>query len=125
MPSPTCRSPKIEVATGGYTLTAGALTEDVTAASEVVLALRSRRGSSAVAPTYGSRLHTIRKLDKRSKGLARFHAIEALQFLVDRGAIRFLTVVVTRLTSGLRIVVSYRDRGGQPRTVDYTYRVTG
>lgn len=118
-----CRAPKIDVSTGDYSLTNGVVDEDVTAASQAILALRTRRGSSSIAPWFGSRLHTIRKLDKRTKRLAEFYGVEALAFLVQRGVMRELKVTAT-VTTGIRLLISYRDRGGQRRTIDYTHSVT-
>lgn len=117
------RAPKISVATGDYSLVRGVIDEDVSAASQAVLALRSRRGSGAVASWFGSRLHTIRKLTRAAKPLAEMYAREALQFLVDRGAVRDLVVIAT-VSGGIRLLITYRDRGGQRRTIDYTHSVT-
>ncbi len=121
----TCRAPKIDVATGEYSIANGALVEDMTAASEVILALRSRRGSSAIAPWYGSRLHTIKKLTKAAPKLADFFAREAVQFLIDRGVLRDLRVASRISGRALVVVVSYRDRSGKAQTITYTHRVIG
>lgn len=121
----TCRAPAIDVATGDYSIESGELAEDTTAASEVVLALRSRKESSSIAPWYGSRLHTITKLTRAAVKLAEFYGLEALQFLVDRGAIRDLKVAPKIEGRALKILVSYRDRSGKPRSVTYTHRVLG
>lgn len=119
-----CRAPKISVATGDYALERGELVEDLTAASEVILALRSKRGSSPIAPWYGSRLSTIQKLTKAAPALARFHAREALQFLIDRGALRGLDVKASVVGKSLRIVVSYTDLAGKRQDIPYTHSVT-
>lgn len=119
-----CRAARIDVATGDYTLLHGEYVEDLTSASEVILTLRSKRGSSAIAPWIGSRLHTIRKVDKRSRRLAEFYAKEALQYLVDRGALRDLRPVGSIVNGGISLVVNYTDRAGQRRSISYTHSVT-
>ena len=121
----TCRSPKIDVSTGDYSIVLGELAEDLTAASEVILALRSKRGSSAAASWFGSRLHTITKLTKVAPKLAEAYAREALQYLVDRGAVRDLVIVATRVGRQLDLAVGYRDRTGTQQNVKYTHRMTG
>lgn len=125
MPNTTCRSPKINVATGDYSIADGQLEEDTTAASEVILVLRSRRGSSPVATWYGSRIHTITKLTRAARKLSEFYAREALQFLLDRGVIRDLTTTAKIEGRALVLVVAYRDRTGKPRSVTYEHRVLG
>lgn len=120
-----CRAPKIDAQTGEYALQKGGLVEDTTVASEVILALRSKRGSGAAAPWFGSRFHTIRKLTKASPALARAYGREAVQHIVDRGDMRDLEVTAEIVGNvRLRIVVAYRDRLGQRRTVSYTHSVS-
>lgn len=60
--------------TGDYAVLAGGLQGDATIASKVVLALRTRRGSSAVNGQFGSLLHLVSSADeagaRQAKGIA-------------------------------------------------------
>lgn len=120
-----CRAPKIDAQTGEYALQSGGLVEDTTVASEVILALRSRRGSGAAAPWFGSRFHTIRKLTKATPALARAYGREAVQHIVDRGDMRDLEVFA-EIVGGKRLAVTvgYTDRLGQRRSIPYTHAVS-
>lgn len=116
----------IDPQTGDYVVERGAPRSDATVASEVVLALRTRRGSAGAAPEFGSRLHTIRKLTPATRGLAAVYAREAIQHLIDRGEVRDPSFIVT-IDEGqhaLRVVVSYRNAARRAQTVPVTVPIT-
>lgn len=110
--------------TGDVTLERGSPKADDTLASSVVLRLRMRRGSCPVNRRLGSRLHTIDRISPQSERLAADYAREALADLVERGDMSDLAVKTSlpgRNAIGLDI--SFRDRSGRARSVNYTHRV--
>lgn len=116
----------IDPQTGDYVITNGAPRSDATVASEVVLALRSRRGSAGAAPEFGSRLHTIRKLTATSRALAAVYAREAIQHLIDRGEVRnpSFDVTLDDDANALRVVVSYTNAARRSQSVPVTVPIT-
>lgn len=121
----TCRSPYIDPTTGDYQLVNGERREDLSPTSEVVLALRTKRGSSAIAPWFGSRLHQIRKINGATKRLAEAYAREALQHLVDRGVLPGLTITAVVGKTSVALTITYRNARGVPVSIPYTHAVTG
>lgn len=114
------RSRYLTASGGDYVLERGAPRPDVTVASDVVLALRTRRGSAAGAPGFGSRLRTLRKLTPAARRLAESYALEAIQHLVDRGEVRGPRFEISIAGPAMRMVVTYRSAAGQPQSVPVT-----
>ena len=90
-----------------------------------MLALRTRRGSCPLAPTFGSRLHEIRKLSPRSDRLAESYAREAIEHLVASREVRALDVEASVRGSALLIVLSYTTRAGERPSLPYLHLVEG
>lgn len=80
MPS-AARHRYIDPETGDYVVTGGGLKADSGISSKIVLALRMRKGSSALFPTFGSRLHEVKKADESGRRLCEKHAFAALTHL--------------------------------------------
>lgn len=116
------RSRYIDPSTGDYVLLRGSPRPDATVASDVVLALRTRRGSAGAAPLFGSRLHTITKLTPASSRLAEVYAREAIQHLIDRGEVRSPTFTVEVLPAAfaLLVTVSYVNAARRAQSVPVT-----
>jgi phage gp46-like protein len=120
------RSRYIDPETGDYILANGAPTEDTTVASEVVLAIRSRRGSAGATPEFGSRLHTIKKLVPGADRLAMAYAREAIQHLIDRGEVvsPSFKVELDEAHQALLVTVTYTNRAQRAETVPVTVPIT-
>lgn len=112
------RARYINPATGDYSVESGGFSGDDTMASRIGLALRTRKGSSAAAPWFGSRLHLVKTADQRGALLVQKYAIEALAHLED--SVDELTVVASVVAPGrIDAVVSWR-RGASSGTTTYT-----
>lgn len=109
------RSRYIDVATGDYTIEHGAPIEDATVASEVVLALRSKRREG-----FGSRLHTIRKVVPSARRLAEVYAREAIQHLIDRGEVRSPVFTATIDGTAIGVTVAYTNAAHRQQAVSVT-----
>lgn len=109
------QSRHISSTTGDYTMLNGAPKGDLTVASELVLALRTRQGSCGADPSFGSRLHTITKLTPTNERRAHVYAREAIRYLIDRGDIRNVAfgVEMDESTFSLCVTISYQDRSGR------------
>lgn len=117
----------IDPLTGDYVVENGGPRGDSSMASQVVLRLRTRRGSCVVMPTLGSRLHLITRRVPGADRLAAAYVREALDDLVERRSIRDLKVTVESVSSGggaaLLITVSFRDTSADQRSVRYLHRL--
>lgn len=104
----------IDPASGEFTIERGVPRSDETVASDVILALRSRRGYCAGDPDFGSRLHTIKKLTPSARRLAEAYVLEAIRHLIDRGEVR--SPKVTAAVQGTRIeyTLTYRNAANAP-----------
>lgn len=112
-------------ASGEYELKQGAPKGDPTVASEVVLALRTKRGSAGAAPEFGSRLHTITKLSASAKRLAQSYAREAIEHLIERGEVvrPSFSVEMDESRYALLVTVSYTNRAQRRETVPVTVAI--
>ncbi|MCC7542349.1 MAG: hypothetical protein IT379_39390 [Deltaproteobacteria bacterium] len=108
-----------------FVLEHGAPKGDPTLATDVLRRIATRRGSIPTLTTFGSRLHTIRKLGRGVERQAAHYIREALADLVASRRIRDLASKATadRSRGALLVEASFRDRGGSTQTVRYTHRV--
>lgn len=91
---------------GDYQVSAGGMRGDDGFTSKAVLALRTRLGSMAAFPEFGSRLHEIRTVDERGRKMAEKRAAQALIHLVD--SVENLTVQARIESKNIIIYVSGR-----------------
>lgn len=111
--------------TGDYVVESGGPRGDTTRASQVLLRLRMHRGSCAVMPTLGSRLHMIRKATPGAARLATSYVFEALDDLIRARLIREVDVTVDIVSvpgagAALAINVSFLDTSSDQRSVAFT-----
>lgn len=115
----------VDAVTRDYVLTGGRLKQDDGFTSKVVLALATRLGSAQAFPTFGSRLHEVKRADEQGRKLAERHAENALAHLTSE--VKELKVVAS-LPEGqkgvIAIVVSGK-RGTEVVRADYTATVKG
>ena len=71
----------IDATTRDYVVEDGSLKQDEGFTSKVILALATRLGSAQAYPTFGSRLHEVKRADERGRRLAEKHAERALAHL--------------------------------------------
>lgn len=96
--------------TGDYVVESRSFKRDLTAASSVVLALRTPRGSAAQDATFGSRVSTVRKNFRGAAALAAKYALEAVDHLRQQGKILSPTALGTELSPTQALIeVSYTD----------------
>lgn len=106
--------------TRDYVAEGGALKQDDGFTSKVVLALSTKLGSAEAVPTFGSRLHEIRRADEQGKKLAESHALRALSHLTKD--IQDLAVVATlsnKTPNRIDLAITGK-KGLQALRVDYT-----
>jgi len=117
----------IEPLTGDYVVERGGPRSDSTRASQVLLRLRMKRGTCAVRPQLGSRLHTIRKATAGAARLADGYALESLDDLIRSEAIRNVRVTSTVYVqpAAIGIEVAFEDSSSETRTVTYTSQIGG
>lgn len=126
------RQRRIDPTTMDYVLTSGEPELDPSAASEVVLRLATSRGSVPLPglESFGSRLRTIDRNAAGSDRRAVAFALEALQPMVDRGAIRSLEVAATvqserGVGAALLLEVTWRDASGSQDGLQFSLPVGG
>lgn len=113
----------ISPTTRDYVVTGGGFQGDSGVASKVYLALATKRGSSAVYPEFGSRLHLVRKADERGRREAIAYATEALTHLAGEVSdLEVSATVSTDRVGAIELEVAYR-LGDVPQRVPYTQRV--
>lgn len=112
------KSRYISPSTGRYVVSAGGYQEDSSVASKVVLALRTRRGTAAVYPTFGSRLHEIRKADESGRRSAEKFARQALIHLARQ--VESLDVEAQLLGKGIIGITVSAKQNGRVVVVSYT-----
>jgi len=118
----------LDPTTGGYTLTAGALTPDPARglANAVYLRLMTPLGSYWADAALGSRLHElVRQKDLARVGiLAKSYAETALQPLLDDGRAQAIAVETEQQHDGwLRLAVRVTDAGGREHLFNHHVRV--
>lgn len=113
----------ISPTTRDYVVTGGGFRADDGIVSKVYLALATRRGSCAVYPEFGSRLHLVRKADERGRREAIAYATEALTHLAGEVNDLEVTATVSSARVGaIELEVAYRLGDVQQR-VPFTQRV--
>jgi phage gp46-like protein len=80
----------VDPKTRDYVVEGGALKQDDGFTSKVVLALATKLGSAHAFPTFGSRIHEVKRADEQGRKLAERHAMRALAHLTSE--IRELSV---------------------------------
>ena len=127
MPIPAASRRWLDPATRDYVVERGGPRPDATRASKVLLRLTTRRGSCAVAPTLGSRLHLIRRDGPGVTQRAEAYALEAVDDLVKRREIREVTaradVTGPPGNRAIEVVVFFREGASDPRSVRTTHRI--
>lgn len=118
---------KKRTVTGEVVLVNGRFAEDEAFSTELVSRLRTRRGSVIPLPTYGSRLHTIKKATSDAAALAEKYCDIAVRPMIDQGKIRSATfsATITRTYPGAYLLIEcvYRDRQGRRQTLEYNHRL--
>lgn len=107
----------IDPKTGDYAIVNGNPKEDTGIASKIVLALKTRKGSSAVNPTFGSRFHEIRKIDGSTPRRVETMAKLALVHLKDE--IKALKVTANVEGGRIDLYLEYQDRSGNKNDLRY------
>lgn len=127
MAIPAAQRRWLDPSTRDYVVERGGPRADATRASKVLLRMTMKRGSCAVAPTLGSRLHTIRRESVGVIQRAEAYALECVEDLVRRHEIRDVTAAaqVVRSSSGasLDVELAFLDTAGDPRSVRVSQRV--
>ena len=115
----------VDAVTRDYVLTGGRLKQDDGFTSKVVLALGTRLGSAQAFPTFGSRLHEVKRADEQGRKLAERHAENALAHLTSE--VKELKVVATLSTErpGAILITVSGKRGTEVVRANYTATVTG
>lgn len=127
MPIPAAARRWLDPTTRDYVIERGGPRADETRASKVLLRLTMRRGSCAVAPTLGSRLHLIQRDGPGVVQRAEAYAREAVRDLEQRQEIR--DVAASAVVSGPRgnraieVTLSFREGASDPRTVRTSHRI--
>lgn len=110
----------IDPKTRDYVVEGGQLKQDDGFTSEVVLALATRLGSALALPTFGSRLHEIKRADERGRRLAEKHAMKALAHLERKVQdLRIEAALPKDKLGAITLTVTGR-RGADELSVDYT-----
>lgn len=111
---------------GDPVLSRGRFVEDDGVASEFVSRIRTKRGSVLVQPTFGSRLHEIKKMTGDAKTLAQKYIELAVAPMIRQRKIRSLVLTVTVIrgvNSYLGIEAEFTNRFGRKQTVSYNHRL--
>lgn len=110
------RTRYIDPATGDYVLDGASLKTDRTAASSVVLAVRTSRGSAAAAAWFGNRTRReVRKATANSADLGAKYSAEAVAHLVESRRIANVKPKGTADGTVLVVELAYLDNGtGRP-----------
>jgi phage gp46-like protein len=110
----------LDPSTRDYVAEGGRLKQDEGFTSKVVLALSTRLGSAQAYPTFGSRLHEIKRADEQGRQLAEKHALRALSHLTSEIRELHATATLPERTPGrIELTISGR-RGRETVRVDYT-----
>lgn len=113
----------LDPGTGDYNVVNGGPENDESHVSQVMLALRMRKGSFLPDPRIGSLLHEIRALDSQAPRKAERLVKLALRYLIERRAIFNVRVTAEVVGNKLPIDVHFKDPGGRPRHAPYTHKV--
>jgi phage gp46-like protein len=119
----------IDPKTRDYVVERGGPRSDSTRAAKVYLRLATRRGTCAVNPGLGSRLHLIKRTARGVTQRAEAYALECVEDMIRAREIREVTAaaVVVRDETGasLDTTLSFRDTAGDPRSVRFQQRMVG
>ena len=110
----------IDAETGDYVVERGVLKEDDGFTSEVALALRTRLGSCLVLPSFGSRLHEVKRADEQGRRLSEKHAINALAHLTRKVDNLTVSAALSVDRPGAIELVVAGKRGQQALSAKYT-----
>lgn len=114
------RSRYISPSTGEYEVSSGDFREDVTLLPSIVLALRTKKGSCAIAPWLGSKLHEVRHVRVNAKATIDRHVRDALAHLAPQ--MRSLTVVVSIVSpTRIHVEVGWKNRADDRPAIPYTH----
>lgn len=131
MPIPGAARRWIDPETRDYVVERGGPRGDSTRAAKVYIQLATRRGSCAVNPKLGSRLHLITRTGRGVVQRAEAYALECVEDMVRAREIRDVTAVaeVVRDATGvgarLDTTLSFYDSASDPRSVRITQRMVG
>lgn len=115
---------KIDAQTGDYTIQDGEFVESTGIESQVVIRLRTPRGSFIPNPDFGNRLYTLRKAGTDLQRRVPAFVAEALQDLVDRGSIRNVVTDEVSVSGGrISYRVTYEDTSGTRNVVNLSTSV--
>lgn len=119
----------IDPITRDYVVERGGPRTDSTRAAKVYLRLATRRGSCAVNPSLGSRLHLITRSGRGVIQRAEAYALECVEDMVRAKEIRNVvaTAVEVRDPGGasLDTTLSFLDSASDPRSVKVSQRMVG
>jgi|GEM_PF-4607041 len=113
----------IDPETGDYVVEGGRIVDDSSHTSQVLLAVRMKRGTCAVDRRFGSELFKIKKLDTRAPRRAQQSVTAALGHLTSRKVIQKLRVTPTVEGDALAVPIDFEDQDGTPRRAPYTHQV--
>lgn len=114
------RSRYISPMSGDYEMVSGNFRADDTLIPSIALALRTRKGSCAVAPWLGSHLFEIRTLRGNVAAQVERHVRDALAHLAPQ--MKKLAVAVTVIRpSQIHIEINYTSRADSRPALPYTH----
>lgn len=113
----------IDPTTRDYVVQDGDLRQDDGFASKVVLALGTRLGTCQVLPSFGSRLHEIKRADELGRKLAEKRARSALAHLESEVDELTVTAALNAKAPGLIDITVTGKRGANTTSAVYTSRV--
>lgn len=120
MPAMATRSRYISPSTGEYEVDGGNFREDTTLLPSIVLALRTRKGSCAIAPWLGSKLHEVRHVRANAKAQIDRYVRDALAHLAPQ--MRKLDVKVSIVSpTRIHVEINWKNRADSGPTLPYTH----
>lgn len=109
----------IDAQTLDYIVEAGGLKQDDGFTSQVVLVLATRLGSCQVYPSFGSRLHQIKRADETGRRLAEAYARLAVARLTIKDLLIRARIDPVRTPGRIALLVQ-GSKSGLPVSVPYT-----
>lgn len=113
----------IHPTTRDYVVDTGGYQSDPGFTSKVVLALATKLGTCIVNPTFGSRLHEVKRWDEVGRRLTEKYAAEALEHLLSEIVNMTIVVEMSAKKSGLFDVVVQGERGTEKVSASYSAKV--